>query len=367
MAVGSAQDYYPQPIYPGESILYSEPYTSAGFISAKVGRGRYRGSGAVARDGQLIYSCAHLFYDEGQWATEVSFARGYTGKNKPPKKASTVVRGYHILAGYSPNYYDSDFPDDFAVAYGNFSFGTPLEVLAPAQANSGLTSPALKIILGYPADLDYNWDPGFHYLHQTGPFPNVFQQSSGVYYEATRVSTGGGNSGGPVLLYESGNYKLAGILVSGDDYGTFAGIYALGSASEQAAELALDYIANGAPERSGLRKPIFMRDGSSRYARTILRFKGVPPFVTKASMALDVYARRGEVDISLRSPSGRVHVLVDSLDSSTWSNARTDAIDVSSTFGGSMDANGSWTLSYRDLLSGDPAYLSAAVLTLYTK
>ncbi len=364
-----ARAYYPQPIYPGDTKLSSAPYTSAGYISTKVGRGRYSGSGAVASDSRIIYSCAHLFYDAGQWATDVSFARGYSGRNKPSKKNSVSVRGYHVLAGYSPNYYDSDFPDDFAVAYGRFSFGNPLPVFSAADAVSALTGTDDKLKLGYPAELDYDLRPGFHYLHETGPFRNSFYQYSGAYYEVDDISTGVGNSGGPVLVASGGSYSLAGILVSGNNYGEpeFIGVYALSSVSEQAVNLAVDYVQNGAPETAGLRRPVLMRDGSAKYAKTQLRFKGVAPFIARASMALDVYAQPGEVDLSLRSPGGRVHVLVDSQDSNTWSNAQSGAIDISETFAASSDANGTWTLSYRDRFSGFPAYLYEAVLTLYTK
>ena len=362
--VGTSQAYYPQPIYPGEPWLYAEPYTSAGFVSVKVGRDSYRGSGAVARDSRLIYSCAHLFYDSGLWATGVRFARGYTGKARPPKKASVAVRGYYFLAGYAPN---MEFSNDFAVAYGSSSFGPPLGVLPTSEAVSGLTGPGSKMILGYPADLDYTWERGYHFLHQTGPFPTRFQQLSGPWYEAVGVSTGGGNSGGPVLLPKDGSYKLAGILISGDDYGEAAGIYALSTASEAASNLALDYVENGAPERASIRKPMLMKDGATRFSKTTLTFKKIPPFITRANLDLLIFCQRGEVDAVLRSPAGRTHVVVDSSNRSTWANTDNENIDISSSFASSSDANGRWTLSYRDSVPGAPALLNWALLTLYTK
>jgi len=364
-SVCSAQNYYyPEPIFPGDAAIASAPYNSVGFVSVKVGRDTYRGSGAVAKDNRIIYSCAHLFYDSGQWATNVRFARAYSGKGKPSARALAKVRGYYVLAGYVPA---MEFSSDFAVAYGNSPFGDPLEVLPAAAAVAGLTGAGYKMILGYPADLDYTWEKGFHYLHQTGPFATRFSQNSGPWYEAARVSTGGGNSGGPVLLSDGGIYKLAGVLVSGDDYGELGGIYAMSTASESAAALALDYVNNGAPERASLRKSILMKDGSSRYRKTALRFRGIPPFISRASIGLVIYGQNGEVDVSLRSPGGRVRQLVDSQDPTTWANATNEDIDISQTFAPSDDANGSWTLSYRDVRLGAPALLYAASLTLYTK
>lgn len=364
-SVAAAQTYYyPQPIYPGDALISSAPYSSTGFVSAKVGRDTYRGSGAVAKDNRIIYSCAHLFYDSGQWATNVRFARAYSGKGRPSAKALAKVRGYYFLASYAPA---MEFSNDFAVAYGNSPFGDPLEVLPAAEAVAGLTGSGSKMILGYPADLDYNWEPGFHFLHRTGPFATKFSQTSGSWYEAARVSTGGGNSGGPVLLSTGGSYKLAGILISGDDYGEFGGIYAMSSASESAADLALDYVDKGAPEKASLRKSILMKDGYSKYRKTALRFRGIPPFISRASIGLVIYGQNGEVDVSLRSPGGRVRQLVDSQDQATWANATNEDIDISQTFAPSDDANGSWTLSYRDVRLGTPALLYAASLTLYTK
>lgn len=357
-----AQPDYPLPVDFG--LLSVAPYASAGFVSVKIGRDSYRGSGAVAKDPRIIYSCAHLFYDSGLWATGVRFARGYTGKARPPKKASVAVRGYYVLEGYAPN---MEFSNDFAVAYGNSSFGPPLDVLPPSEAISGLTGSGRKMILGYPAELDYTWERGYHFLHQTGPFTTGFQLLSGPWFEAVGVSTGGGNSGGPVLLLKDGSYKLAGILISGDDYGYAAGIYALSTASEAASNLALDYVENGAPERASIRKPMLMKDGATRYSKTTLTFKKIPPFITRANLDLLVFCQPGEVDAVLRSPGGRTRVLVDSADRSTWSNTDNEKIDVSPSFAPGTDANGRWTLSYRDSVPGAPASLRWAVLTLYTK
>lgn len=361
---------YPRPILNGDARLSASPYNSTGYISTKVGRDYFRGSGAVARDGRLIYSCGHNFYESGRWATDVRFARGYSGKPKPPKKATATVRGFRLLAGYNPTESDYDFPDDFAVAYGHTSFGNPLTVLSATDSVAALTSNVEKMKLGYPADLDYDLSPGYHYLHQTGPFWAKFTQESGAYYGTTAASTGGGNSGGPVLVMADGSYSLAGVLVSGNNYGDpdFIGIRAMNIESEEAADSALDYAAEGAPERVALNRPIWMRDGSKAFRRAQFRFRKIPSFITRAVMSLYIDARDGDVDVTLRSPRGRTHTLVSSQNASTWTDTWTNNLDVSGSFASRSDSNGSWTLLFRDVRPGYPAYVhEATALTLYTK
>ena len=69
--VALGQVYYPIPGLVDESTGFMESYAAGGW---------YRGSAVIARDPKLIYSCAHLFYENGKWATDYYFHRAYHGK-----------------------------------------------------------------------------------------------------------------------------------------------------------------------------------------------------------------------------------------------------------------------------------------------
>ena len=58
---------------------------STGIVVSKIGTGYYRGSGAVARHGQLIYSCGHMIASNGVWASELYFLRAWNSSSIPTK------------------------------------------------------------------------------------------------------------------------------------------------------------------------------------------------------------------------------------------------------------------------------------------
>src|SRR5688572_7245907 len=76
----SAQTY---PHRVQQADLSSAPHNSTGLLFAEVGNYTYRGSAAVARDERLLYSCAHVLYDEGVWATTGRFARVWHDTDSP--------------------------------------------------------------------------------------------------------------------------------------------------------------------------------------------------------------------------------------------------------------------------------------------
>lgn len=375
-------DAYPRRVsqlFPGTDLRNTRPYCSVGFVGAIVGGKAYEGSGAIAWDKRLVFTCAHVLYEKGRWADIVGFTRAADSRKRPSDDGTVFVRGLYKYRGYSglkKNGYD--FELDFAIAYTtrDTSFGGEEHVL---QLNSGsnsdpyglsrLRSGTAKTVLGYPSFLDYNFADGHYYMHQTGEGQSgyftagIFNEYDS-YYETASASTGPGNSGGPLLVWDGSQYLLAGILVSGFSYfrgyygyGVGAGFYVLDEYSRNVAQAALDSsdeeeISVGSTSvmsSFSLRKgPITLPDGGYRYASLKTSFAKMPKTTTAVTLNLDIDAvRRSDVDVFLRSPKGRVYVVGSADPATAGSNIKLVEHDISGAFY-ETDPNGQWRLFIRD-------------------
>lgn len=213
-------------------LLNSAPYRSVGLVESGFGgQSYYRGSGAVARDARLFFGCAHVIFDGMQWADEFRIVLAWNDMEMPAPEDYTDLRGFRAMAGYAPAASiqinsTAAFENDFAVGFSETPLGTPLNVSkngTPILTDFNVQ----KLIVGYPAEIDESGDPGYYFMHQTGPFNRRYfrvplndteTQWSQNYLYANEILTGPGNSGGPVLDLSSGpNPILIGILVSGWD------------------------------------------------------------------------------------------------------------------------------------------------------
>jgi hypothetical protein len=84
----AAKVYYPVPGLVNEST---------GLLESFVAGDWYRGSGVVARDSRLIYSCAHLFYESREWATDYNFYRANHSAGYPDESTAASPRGLHYF------------------------------------------------------------------------------------------------------------------------------------------------------------------------------------------------------------------------------------------------------------------------------
>lgn len=110
----------------------------------------------------------------------------------------------------------SAFARDVALAWGLQPFVEGIPASMDFKGVSNLQKPNISMITGYPAELDYTGDSGDYFLHSTAPDITPFKPAVGPYLYATHISTGPGNSGGPVWAQdELGNWKAAGVRVSG--------------------------------------------------------------------------------------------------------------------------------------------------------
>ena len=368
----------PRPV--PESLLDLPPYNSAGLVKAAMGRKSFYGSAAVAMEKQLVFGCAHVVYDNGRWAESFGFARGYhQGEDKKPVSSDfTYARGFRLLEGYAANRHDDYFDYDFAVAYSGTGgdFG-PVLNLAENAYNS-LTGGADKRILGYPAYYDWNFEPGGYYLHETGDFDDPFMEDEGFppyyygyglpYLVIDGVSTGPGNSGGPVLVNNGSSWELAGILVSGS--WTSVGVYSLGGEAKAAADDLLDNVvmADAYEQQTAYAKRVVLPDNSPRSKS--IRFNLRPSARQTVRIALymnlttadgtEIDAADGEIEAELRSPSGRMYPVPVSC--INQSGTVLDAYIHPET-----SESGRWTLFVRDKKPGAVSILWRAVLSMVSK
>lgn len=364
-AIASAQTY---PEILDDNLLGQAPYSSAGVVASSYGEG----SAAVARNPQLIYSCAHVVFDRGRWAPTFRFVRAYHAQGRPRSTQYVTARGYRYFSSYSGGDSNNDFAQDFIIAYGiaSSNFGPALPVLNDAAAD--LSGSANKMILGYPGEIDYTGEEGSYHQRRTGPFTRRFNRVLKAYFEINTVSTGPGNSGGPVLVSNNGTYHLAGILVSG---GTdSAGIYAINPAVETMATQALTAAGVSNPEVDPAKpvqsievvneNAVLLPDGRGAAVRRGLPVRRQGKVATEVTLDLQVEAEyQGDLDIWLRSPRGRIHWLAEHDSENDESDFVLQDENLTSIFA-PANPNGMWSVFLRDRFPQDRARFLRAALTI---
>lgn len=329
----------------------------------------------IARDSRLLYTCAHILYDLGQWSTDVTFARRWNSSSSPSSSQMVVVRGYRFYSSYGGSASARDFSLDFAIGYrnGGASFGPAVDVFD--DAGTALRSATTKkMVLGYPASIDYTFTSGGYYQHRTGPVARAMRQSEDSYHTVSGISTGGGNSGGPVLAERSGKYDLAAILVSGTR--TTMGVHGLDSSAVTMAKNILAELDQPAPttptvpsktQKRSNTSAANLTDGTTTYTTRTFAITGLPNSITstKLSVRIDT-THRGDLDVYLRSPAGRIHWVKKHNLSETTDNLKLTDANYTSTFSGSKP-NGTWQLYMRDYYDGDRARFQNATLTVVSR
>jgi hypothetical protein len=356
-----SQNAVAQQIYPIPGLVDE----SAGYLESILGRDRFRGSGVVARSPRLIYSCAHLFYEDGRWATNYLFYRAWHSDNFPNDDQGAAPRGLRYFTSYSSNAQQNDgnneqaFAVDFSVLYGSFDFG-PAKSTSPDGA-AALKSNAYKRIVGYPAKVDFTRENGDFYQHSTDGFSRAAYKQFGSYYGFDDVSTGPGNSGGPVNVLDdlTGTETLAGILVSGNRRS--AGVIALDIATDTLASRALGLKSRTATFRND--SQLAIPDKNKSYSTSDIQVSGFSGSTEKLKFSMSAKAkRRGDLDVFLRSPSGRIR-WINKHEGGNASNLKLKKVDFTKNFSG-VNPNGTWQLKMRDVKKGNPATFENCAITI---
>lgn len=336
-------------IYPQRELASD----SAGYLETEIGRYLYRGSAVVARDPKLLYSCAHLFYENGRWAVDQRFARAWDSATYPNTADMVTPRGFNYFTSYVS---ESDlrgsesnraFASDFTVLYGFSAFGNAVPCWEDGAA--ALASGDRKRILGYPSVIDYTGENGRVFQHATPWFRNRAYGVLGRFKEFGGVSTGSGNSGGPAFVEDPamGEPVLAGILVSGT--WRTAGVVALDNATHTLASYALGQKSSTLVFRN--KRVMNIRDADPVYKSYPFQVSGFTGTTDKLRLSLRIETRRrGDLDVYLQSPGGKIR-WISKRSGGAQRNLVLRDVNLTKVFRG-VDPNGLWQIKVRDTVRG---------------
>ena len=364
-AVSSVHSATTYPTAVSDYKLGSFPYRTSGIIW---GNG-WQGSGTVASHGKIAISCAHLVFDNGEWLTGFDWADAYSSSLHPDwVGAGKPLRGYWYWTSYSGGTASSQFHRDFVVhfAYDYLAGGAHSGTV---RNNSNTAHPLTrtdisKMIVGYPGS-----DP--YYMNSVGSFRSRYKASYGHNLWCSSVKGGPGKSGGGVFAYWSGQWRLAGVHVSGRaDGGLGAGARALNDAAyslmSYAKRSADTYGAEAAPVTSAAgASDLPISDASTAWTVTETTVKDTPGVISTITLDAKVHhARPQDLEVMVTSPAGR-SVLLPLAVGVGATEVSFSGHDLGHSFRGT-DANGTWKLSVRDQAEGVTGTVSGFTLHITT-
>jgi len=364
-----------------QSIIRKDPYKYTGVVTVPGARG----SGFCAWNRNTFFTAAHVVYDAGQWVAPPTWYLTPFADTLDEMQA-IPSRGYYRWISYAdlvadPSDGQAEFGRDMALAYGyrNFVFDRPARVNKKGLSQLASKSTPEWMITGYPAkDPYHNTDLLGYYLYQTGPTKKQFSGKSGNYIQVDGVSTGPGNSGGPIWTNDPKvGWSTAGVYVGYMPGETV--VYPFNS------DISTMFRAVSPVLKPRPGKPLWdarissssiifpnyekkvIPDGVPKY--TSFRF-GVDKFetgalVTKLKLSLEITTKhRGDLLVILEGPTG-VQALVSWERGGEKNNLVVKDKDFTSKFGES-EANGFWYLRVQDRLKGDKATFKSATLEIST-
>lgn len=182
-------------------------------------------SGAVVKDTRIMLSASHCIFQTDRtnpWQGSLEWFLRYASANIPVAGQGQPTRGYWYFTSYADavRLYTMSSPESFDLDYmAAYAYAPLAEEAAPyfIDGHDAILGNPWKQTLGYPSSLY----PGAHryryYMHANGPWTAQCETRYGSYILCNEVSTGPGNSGGPVFVWDpqSSRYGYAGVLVSG--------------------------------------------------------------------------------------------------------------------------------------------------------
>lgn len=354
------------------------PYRYNGVVLTDVARG----SGFCAWDQKTFFSAAHVVFDEGSWGAPPFWVRKQNAEELDVDRA-ILSRGYYRWIEYgeiaaNPGS-DTAFRKDVILGYAFQNLISTKPAKINLDGGQDLRKKTKSLITGYPAENAYlEEDIEGYFLHKTGPAVTPYQKYSGKALISTLVTTGPGNSGGPVwTLDKKKNWIASGVLVGGLPsesviYGFSSDINSLTRAvtpvikKKKGRPTAADGVTASSfffPHNEEIRLP----DGATKW--TSIRF-GVSKFetgalATKVKLSLDIRtAHRGDLQVLLEGPGG-YQAVIHNEGGAGKDNLIANDIDFTEDFA-DIEANGFWYLRVRDRLKGDVSVLKSAVLEIST-
>ena len=365
------------PVMINENEVHTAPYRYNGVVLA----GDLRGSGFCAWNKRTFFSAAHVLYGEDQWLESPTwYPANHSATLDDAERISS--RGYYRWANYAnlvawQTSSQKEFGRDviLAFAFRDFIQGSPARL--NLNGSNDLKRNIKTMITGYPADNLYVDDSiDGYYMHRTGPVVTPYKAFSGRALATTLVTTGHGNSGGPIWTKDANsNWRAAGVLVGGLPSETV--VYAFSSDVNSLTRAATPVIKRGMESSNEIgsvdasslffpyRKDVKIPDGKHSWTSFHIEVDEFPEFSTLKSLKLSLdirTAHRGDLQVVLEGPGG-VQVAVHNEQGAGRNNLTIKSRDFTEAFA-SIDPNGQWYLRVQDRLVGDVATLKSILLEI---
>jgi V8-like Glu-specific endopeptidase len=347
------------------------PYRFNGVVHT----GTARGSGFCAWNQRTFFSAAHVVYEESGWGAPPYWLPTVNADDVSTKDGF-LSRGYFRLNRYAEivdaQGTSAAFGKDVILAYAfkDLIPGKPAKV--NFKGAEALRENGPKLITGYPAINSYKDVPtdGYH-LYETGPFKNRFRHSSNGSLLTTRITTGPGNSGGPIwTMSKNQRWKASGILVGGLPSETV--IYSftkdLNALTRAAAPIVKKKPGTPFPVRGVSASTLFfpytrshkLPDGTDKWSSFIVGVRGFGEGakLTSAKLSLNIKTKhRGDLQVYVIAPGGYT-ALIHNEEGAGKNNLKFRNLDLTDAFA-EIDPNGKWAVRVRDRLKGDVCTLKS--------
>lgn len=347
------------------------PYRFNGVVHT----GQSRGSGFCAWNQRTFFSAAHVVYGDEGWGEPPYWLPTLNADDATPDDGF-LSRGYFRLNRYAEIVEEQGesaaFGKDVILgfAFKDLIPGKPAKVnFTGAEA---LREKGPKLITGYPAMNSYTDTPtdGYH-MYETGPFNNRFHYASNGSLFTTLVTTGPGNSGGPIWTQGNHeNWQASGILVGGLPSETV--IYSftpeLRSLTRAVAPIVREKPGTPFPVNGVSASTLFfpynrshkLPDGTDKWSSFIVGVRGFGEGATLTSVKLNLSIKtkhRGDLQVYIVGPGGYSATLHNE-DGAGKDDLVFRNLDLTSAFAG-IDPTGKWAVRVRDRLKGDVCTLKS--------
>jgi subtilisin-like proprotein convertase family protein/V8-like Glu-specific endopeptidase len=367
----------PVPIDPEQ--VDEDPFRYNGLVATDIGSG----SGFCAWNRRTFFTAAHVLYGAKVWSAPPKY---YPAANSLAKDETIAIqsRGYYHWTDYST--LSDTTGDNSPETFGRdvvlaFAF-KPVIAGTPAKLNlNGLTDlkkKAKTLITGYPGENFYLDSPiEGSFMHRTGPVITPYRKLAGNALQTTLVTTGRGNSGGPIWTRNKvAEWVASGVLVGGRPSESV--VYAFSKNTTSLLQAVTPVL------KSKIEKPLGssnissfttffpcvksrpIPDGVQRdttFSIPVNTFSGDSKVVS-VSLSLDIRtAHQGDLQIVLVAPSGVSSAVVHDEKGANKKNLILTDVNFSKEFSGAL-ARGQWQLRVQDRLKGDIATFKSAVLEI---
>jgi subtilisin-like proprotein convertase family protein len=361
------------------SQIQDEPYRFNGAVLT----GTARGSGFCAWNQRTFFSAAHVVFGDTTWEAPPYWFRTANSLELNPAKA-IQSRGFYRWTEYG-NLASAEFPEEspfsqdviLAYAFEKLIHGKPATL--NFNGSKDLKKDIKTMITGYPAVKFYTEkDLAGFFLYKTGPIVTPYESYAGNSLTTTLVSTGGGNSGGPIWTKNpKGEWNAAGVLVGG--LPSESVVYAFSSDTKSLIKAVTPVIQPSIDDPVSVTgvsststffpydRPETIPDG--RHSWTSFRIR-VNQFellqkVTAVRLSLDIRTNhRGDLQVMLEGPGG-YQAVVHNEQGAGKNDLIIKSGDYSANFS-EIEPNGDWFVRVQDRLKGDVATLKSFVLELST-